>query len=55
MKIYVESEGNKSNYISFNKYKLHSIPYLAINNYFLISRENLYFLSFVTFSTFYIF
>jgi len=44
MKIYVESRGNKSNYISFNKYKLHSIPYLAINNYFLISRENLYFL-----------
>ena len=44
MRIYVENSGNKSNYISFNKFCFMNIPYLAIYNYFLISRENLYFL-----------
>ena len=54
MKIYVETCGNKSNYISFNKFSFLSIPYLSIYNYFLISRENLYFLvlSLIQLSTF---
>lgn len=44
MKIYVEANGNNCNYISFNKFNFLSIPYLSIYNYFLISRENCYFL-----------
>ena len=44
MEIYVEKKNFNSNYISFNKYKLRDIPYLSLYNYFLISRENFYFL-----------
>ncbi len=45
MNIIINKKSKEStNYISFNKFNLKNIPYLSINNYFLESTENFYFL-----------
>ena len=44
MEVYIETNSlDKTNFISFNQFKIRDIPILAIKNYFCNSKENLYF------------
>ena len=54
MNVFIDTYSPNNNYISYNKFKFSDIPVLSLKQYFLNSRENLYFLllSFFQLSTY---